>query len=66
MKIYVKRFKNGKVSHYLTPAPLKTGGFAIASKNFNREKFEININYPKFDALEDAYKYLDIVFKEVL
>lgn len=65
MKTYIKRFKNGKISHYLRATQIITGKFAIETRNFNKSDFVVNMNYPMFDTLEDAEKYLSIVFREM-
>lgn len=64
MKTYVKRFKNGKISHYLRPVKLTTGKYATETRSYKKAEFETNINYPLFDSLPDTEKYLSIVFKE--
>ena len=57
--MYIKRFKTGKVSHYLRPVQIKTGKWAIETKNFKETDFIININYPLFNTLDEANKYLE-------
>lgn len=57
--MYIKRFKTGKVSHYLRPVQLITGRWAIETKIYNKSDFVVNMNYPVFDTFEDADKYLN-------
>lgn len=64
MATYIKRFKSGKISHFLRPCKIITGKWAIATRNYNKPDFIVNMNYPLFDTEQQAEDYLSIVIKE--
>lgn len=61
---FVKRFKSGRISHYLRPVKIITGKYGIETRGFKDSRFICNINFPFFDTEEQAEEYLSIVFKE--
>lgn len=66
MKTYYKTFlSTGRISAYLIAEQLHSGKFAICTKPFNRDYYEMNVNYPLFDTREQAEKYLSENFEEV-
>lgn len=64
--IYIKRFKSSnRISHYLKTIKLVTKKYSIATKNRNKNKWELNINFPVFETKQEAEKWLSNHFEEM-
>ena len=58
MANYIKRSRTGKTLLFLRAAQIKPQKYAIETKLYNQEAYEININLPFFDTKEEAENYL--------
>ena len=63
--MYIKRFKSGRISHYLKPIKIITGRYAVATSNLHPDTFICNINYPLFNSLDEAEAYLSERFEKI-
>lgn len=62
--MYIKRFKSGRISHYLKSVEIITGKYAIETSNLHPDNFICNMNYPLFNSLLDAENYLSERFEK--
>lgn len=64
MANYIKRSRTGKTLLFLRAAQIKPQKYAIETKLYNQEAYEININLPFFDTKEEAENYLSEHFEK--